>query len=115
MNIDDLTFGQIKEIAGMFPESSTNTTNDLQPYEIGKAYIIRTVTYMNIGTVVQVGGQEIVLEDASWIPDSGRWADALRDGTLQEVEPYPSGRVIVGRGAVVDAAVWNHPVPRDQQ
>lgn len=47
--------------------------------------------------------QEIVLEDAAWIADTGRFSDALTSMSFQEVEPFPDGKVIVGRGSVVDA------------
>lgn len=47
--------------------------------------------------------QELVLEDAAWIADTGRFADALKKAEFSEVEPFPDGKVIVGRGAVIDA------------
>ena len=87
-----------------------------QPYELGQDYLIRTVTHIDIGTVVEVGPQEIVLENASWIADTGRYHNAVKDGTLNEVEPYSDGeRVILGRGAVIDACRWNHSLPRTQK
>lgn len=54
---------------------------------------------------------EIVLADAAWIADSGRFSVALATGTLSEVEPYP-GECIVSRGAIVDVSLWAHPLPR---
>lgn len=73
------------------------------PYEIGQVYLIRTVTMIDTGRVVRVTPQEIVLSEAAWIADTGRFADALQRVTFNEVEPFPDGEVIVGRGAVVDA------------
>lgn len=84
------------------------------PYEIGKNYLIRTVTMIDTGRVVEVTSQEIVLEDAAWIADTGRFADALKSADFYEVEPFPDGRVIVGRGAVVDA-VQISSLPRRQK
>jgi len=72
-------------------------------WEIGKNYFIRTVTMNNTGRLVEVGEHELVLEDAAWIADSGRFSDVLKNSKFSEVEPFPSKRVIVGRGAVVDA------------
>ena len=71
------------------------------PYQLGKNYFIRTVTHYYTGRLVRVTAQELVLEDAAWIADTGRFANALETGELQEVEPFPVGQVIVGRGAVV--------------
>ncbi len=82
------------------------------PYEIGGSYFIRTVTMHLTGRLVAVFGGELVLEDAAWVADSGRWHKALKDGTLSEVEPFPNGKVIVGRGAIVDVCSWHHDLPR---
>lgn len=73
------------------------------PYELGAVYLIRTVTMIDTGRVVAATEHEIVLEDAAWIADTGRFANALTSLEFSEVEPFPDGQVIVGRGAVVDA------------
>jgi hypothetical protein len=82
------------------------------PWRVGECYIIRTVTYHLVGRLTWVGPVELVLEDAAWVADSGRWAEALRTGKLSEVEPFPA-EVIVGRGSITDATAWPHPLPRD--
>lgn len=82
------------------------------PWAIGQTYLIRTVTLYYTGKLVDVFEHEIVLEDAAWVADTGRFAAALEKGTLNEVEPFPVGRVIVGRGAIIDASVWMHDLPR---
>lgn len=79
-----------------------NNTNNSH-WEIGAIYLIRTVTMIDTGRLVAVTDQELVLEDAAWIADTGRFSDALRDSEFREVEPFPPGRVIVNRGAVIDA------------
>ena len=91
-----------------------NTANSA--WEIGKNYLIRTVTMIDTGRLVAVTDHELVLEDAAWIADTGRFADAI-SGKIDflEVEPYPEGRrVIVGRGAVIDA-VEIGVLPRTQR
>lgn len=83
------------------------------PWCVGQCYLIRTVTYHVLGRLAWVGPTELVLEDASWVADSGRWHEALAKGVLSEVEPAPApGAAIVGRGAIVDAYPWHHPLPR---
>jgi len=89
------------------------TTNE-HPYTIGAHYIIRTVTMYYTGQLIEVYPSELVLSDAAWIADTGRWSAALATGKLNEVEPYPGeGRCIVSRAAIVDVAPWPHPLPRD--
>lgn len=83
-------------------------------FEIGKCYLIRTVTMHYTGRIVSVTDSDVVLEDAAWIADTGRFADALKSGSLLEVEPYP-GRVAVCRGAMVDFSEWSHALPRAQK
>ena len=110
--LDNLTVGEAKQLAAMFG----NQNHGLQPYEIGKAYLIRTVTHIDIGIVKAVGDKEIVLSEAAWIADTGRYHDALKGGPskLNEVEPYLDD-VIIGRGAVIDATMWGHKLPREQK
>jgi len=50
-----------------------------------------------------VTDEEFVIEDAAWIADTGRFADAIAKAEFGEVEPYPDGEVILGRGALIDA------------
>jgi hypothetical protein len=98
MNLNDLTIGQAKELAQMFPKCAQES-----PWVIGKIYLIRTVTMIQTGRLVQVTEHELVVEDAAWIADTGRFADALKTGKFTEVEPFPDGLVIIGRGAIIDA------------
>lgn len=91
-------------------------TKQVDGYTIGKNYLIRTVTLYYLGRLVAVTPQEFLLEDVSWVADTGRFADALKSGTVAEVEPYPDGvQVHVGRGALVDASEWQRPLPRVQK
>jgi len=83
-------------------------------WELGANYLIRTVTMIDTGRLVAVTAQELVLEDAAWIADTGRFADVLRSCNFAEVEPFPAGRVIVSRGAIVDA-VKIPRLPREQK
>lgn len=86
------------------------------PFEIGQVYLIRTVTMMHIGKVKEIIGDFIILEQDSWIADSGRFHDALKYGVeiLSEVEPYLDD-VGVGVGSIVDFTVWKHDLPKEQK
>lgn len=106
MNIDSLTLGEIKQI-----QTLIGTTVDTHPYQIGKNYLIRTVTMIQTGKLVAVTNQELVLEDAAWIADTGRFSECLAKGTFNEIEPFPN-KIIIGRGSVIDATEFTHSLPR---
>lgn len=76
------------------------------PYLIGRSYYVLTVTMGIHGVLVEVGPQELVLMDAAWIADTGRFHDFV-SGKIQpnEVEPFPRNLPVkIGRGAIVFAA-----------
>lgn len=102
MKIDDLTIGEARQLASMF-SPSTIPADVVGPWEIGKNYLIRTVTMIDTGKLVAVGPQELVLESAAWIADTGRFTGALQTVTFSEVELFPEGRLILGRGSIIDA------------
>lgn len=108
---DNLTLGELRELLAMFGGASAPTTH---PYKIGQSYLIRTVTHYHTGRLVAVHAGELVLDDAAWIADCGRYHDALAQGTLTEVEPI-IGPCVVNRGAIVDAVEWRHDLPSQQK
>ncbi len=99
MQIEQLTIGEAREIAALFGSKPTSEN----PYRIGANYFIRTVTFHHTGRLVQVTQQELVLEDAAWIADDGRFTEALARCEFNEVEMFPKGRVIIGRASIIDA------------
>lgn len=113
MNINELTLGQIKEINSLVNSGATAPAKPC-PVKIGNAYLFRTVTHIELGRVVEIIGDFVKLEEASWIADTGRYHNALRDGTLSEVEPYPD-YTIVALNSMVNIAPWNHELPKEQK
>ena len=67
----------------------------------GKNVLICTVTKYYTGHVVQETKEWLKLESAAWIPDTGRFFNALKSSTFSEVEPYPNP-VFVMKGGSVD-------------
>ena len=81
---------------------------------VGNSWFFRTVTYHIVGRVVRkLPGSYVVLEDASWVADSGRFMDAIKNGTLSEVEPV--GQWCVNLDTVTDFGPWRHPLPTAQK
>jgi hypothetical protein len=110
MNIDGIEYVRADEV--QMTEAKDH------PFTIGKAIVIRTVTMIQTGILKAVGEKELVLTDAAWIAETGRFADFLKHGPIDssaEVEPFPDGEVIVGRGAIIDAMHVNWDVPRNQK
>lgn len=96
-------------------KSTEHAATSAPGWRIGSAYLIRTVTMIHTGRLVAVTEHELVLENAAWIPDTGRFSDALRDGSFVEVEPFPDGHVIIGRGALIDACELPFDLPREKK
>ena len=107
----DITIS-LEDLATLLRSQPTPVSSNSTSYQIGKCYLIRTVTMTELGRLVRITDSDLVLEDASWVADTGRFAAALKDGTLSEVEPFPN-EVIVSRGAIVDGAEWPHALPRE--
>ena len=69
--------------------------------EVGKSYLFRTVTMIYTGRIKEMRGDEILLEDAAWIPDTKRWNNTLQEEDFNEIEPYIRP-VILWRGGMLD-------------
>jgi len=96
-------------------KSKKSVTKPVSPITVGKNVLIRTVTFTQIGHVVSVTKREILLSNASWVADTGRFSTALSTGkwaSNAEIEKVP-GLVSVSRGAIVDAYEWTHDLPME--
>ena len=85
------------------------------PFEVGEAYFFRTVTYHTLGKVKKIVGNFLVLEEASWIADSGRFNEFINEGKVyesssSEIEPLEVNPVI-SLASIVDAFPWKHKMP----
>ena len=81
------------------------------PFEIGEKYFIRTATYHCTGKVKKIIGNFLILEDSAWIADSGRFNEAINNGTLSEVEPV-NVDMGVNIESIIDFFIWKHALPR---
>jgi hypothetical protein len=101
----------LQELVCELLKGETNCSSDDLPFEIGESYLIRTVTYHVLGKVKSIKGNFLVMEEASWVADSGKFSVALEKGTLNEVEYV--GKVIVALNAIADAYPWNNKLPKE--
>lgn len=112
MEIEDLTIKQIREINSM-QIGVINAKS--HPYIIGEKYFIRTVTNYYTGILEAVHDQELVINNAAWIVDTGRFNKMLKGADMNEIEPYPDGPVVIGRGAIIDASIVDFDMPRSEK
>jgi hypothetical protein len=110
IDVDSLTVREVKSLCALVEGKRPKLVKS-HSFEVGHAYFIRTVTLYYTGRIKAVTASDLVLEDAAWIADCGRYSVALATGALNEIEPIP-GTVIVGRGAIVDAVPWTHALPK---
>ena len=81
---------------------------------VGLNVFVRTVTHHHTGRLAAYDDKFLLLEDAAWIADDGRFADALITGQLSEVEPFPAA-CLVSMSAIIDMCLWQHGLPRVQK
>lgn len=111
MKIKKIELMKLLALAGVNKQTSTDDSH----WEIGKDYLIRTVTHALCGRLVKAGDKELVLEDAAWVADLGRfnkvWQTSGEDA-FREVEMFaPRAPIIVGRGAIIDGAQLGNGLP----
>ena len=103
----------IKKLEKLLEENTDNQILSTQevheyPFEIGKEYFMRTVTYHLTGRVKDIVGKFLILEDAAWIADSGRFHKFFDNPTdTMEVEPFGKRDVFVNIDSVTDATERN--------
>ena len=82
------------------------------PFEVGQTWLIRTVTFAVTGRVKAIKGKFLVLNEAAWIADTGRFSECIETGSPSEVEAVTVD-VVVNTDSIVDAYVWRHLLPRE--
>ena len=109
IEVSDETYERIKTQLKEEEQTDISGYKDLE----GKAWFFRTVTYHLVGNVVKVWGSWVTLKDASWIADSGRFMQFVKNGTPSEVEPV--GTINVNMNTVTDFLEWKHKLPTEQK
>ena len=109
IQVSDETYELIKDQLTKDESLDISGLEDL----VGKKFFFRTVTYHIVGKVEKVIGNMLKLSTASWVADSGRFMNAIKDGELNEVEPL--GEWFVNISAVTDFGLWKHDLPTKQK
>jgi len=72
----------------------------------GGIVFIRTVTFYYTGRIKNIVGQFIHLEDACWIPDTGRFANFMQGTPTDTLETEPMGETFVNIDSVIDISPY---------
>jgi hypothetical protein len=114
-DLNKLSFSELKkEVEDLEKQKDKVGKKSIGLWKVGEKYFIRTVTMHYTGKLLDVTPTELLFGEASWIADSGRFHDALKNGSLDEVEPFPD-KVLIPRTSIIDASVWLHDLPREQK
>jgi len=95
------------ELKDLIELLSVKTKKEKHPLVIGENYFIRTVTMYYTGHLKEICGRWLVLESASWICDTGRFHDFLKDGNCSEYESFIDV-VFVPIDSIIDVTRWKH-------
>jgi hypothetical protein len=108
IEISEETYEKIKDQLTM-DDHEIHVMEDM----IGKAFFFRSVTYHLVGKVEKQIGNFLKLSSASWVADSGRFSNAIKNGELDEVEPV--GLAYLNINSVTDFFPWKHELPTKQK
>ena len=111
LNVEELQ----KEITKLKQKKEKVSKKKQGAWVIGDNYFIRTVTMIQVGKLIGITDNELILEDSAWVADTGRINKFLKgefDSNV-EIEPFPDGEVIIGRKAIIDCCKWKHNLLRE--
>ena len=110
MDLESMTIGQFKELSAAMNQSKKRAV----PFKVGDKLFIRTVTLYYTGEVKEIIGSWIVLKNAAWIADTGRFHDFLTTGKCNEYEGFPLD-VKIPMDSVIDITEWSHKLFEGQK
>ncbi len=92
---------------------SRNKIHDIKGL-IGRNIMIRTVTMILTGYVDDITDKDILLTKCSWIPETDRWSEFVKNGAVNSCEPYPEDTVVfVNRSSYIDMCQIDCKLPRE--
>lgn len=107
--MSDELYEKLKEEITIDGGKEINNYEDL----VGSKFYFRTVTFHQVGEVKKIVGRFAYLKNASWVADSGRFNEAIKNGTLSEVEHV--GDAFINLDTVVDFFPWKHSLPKESK
>lgn len=113
IEVSEETLAKIKEQLGTdIKLKELDVLDDL----VGEKYLFRTVTYHMVGVVKKRIGNFLVMDAATWVADSKRFNEALKNGFSDSAElEYCGNGALINLDSVVDAFPWKHDLPTKSQ
>jgi len=111
IEVSDETFELIKD--KLAPEESIDISSIDEL--VGKKIFVRTVTYHLLGEVTKIGGNLVFLKNASWVADSKRFSDFIKNGPSDSVEIEYLGDWFFNIQSLTDGGFWKHKLPKKSQ
>ena len=96
--------------------SKSILSSDICDLKIGDNYFFRTVTYAWLGKfdgLVKIEDSVFIkLTNASWVADTGRFHEFVRDGKIEDYEKTDVNYIAVH--SLTDFFKWKHELPTGQ-
>lgn len=102
---------KVKDLLGLNGFKEIESYKDL----VGEKIFFRTVTYYALGEVKKIVGRFVHLKNASWVADTGRFMNFLKEGVQTNSEIEPIGEMFLNMDTVVDFFYWKHKLPDTQK
>jgi hypothetical protein len=111
IEMSDELYEKLKE------EITVDGGKDITNYEdlVGQKVFFRTVTYHALGEVKKIVGRFVHLKTASWVADTGRFMNFIKDGVQDSSEIEPVGEMFLNMDTVVDFFIWKKDLPKNQK
>lgn len=118
IDLNKLNFAELQKQLKEMEQQKKTVVSKENGWKIGENYLIRTVTHIQVGKLEDINDKEIILSNASWIGDTGRFYNILANGLESdddsEIEPF-TDNIIINRSALIDATIYNHSLPKTQK
>ena len=70
-------------------------------FKKGEQYFVQTATHYYAGTLADVNDNALLLTDAAWVADTGRFNQFMGGAKPFELEPCGPAPVLISLGAVI--------------
>lgn len=79
---------------------------DKDMFKVGSKVFLWGLNKMTTGTIVALHDDSVILDNASWVADSGRFHEFMQDpaSKASEVEMYP-GKIQLNTATLIDATL----------
>ena len=103
----DVTDDVKKQVEKLLKDKDQKEINELEDF-VGEIVFIRTVTNYYTGRVNKIIGKFIKLDDACWIPDTGRFMEFMQGNPTDNLETEPMGTTLINIDSIIDLSLYSN-------